>query len=109
MTSSLPVLRLVVDGGILHFNLANTQISLKIRHVIVGIPKAKLNQGKKGHGFGPPRFILKHDPHHFAVKAEGNKKELLHPEPTSRSLNHGVAQAMAALVEGQLLFHRLET
>src|SRR3954449_2512766 len=51
MVAAFTVLRLVVDDAVLNFYLANAEIALEIRRIVLRVPEAKLD-GRKHRKFG---------------------------------------------------------
>jgi hypothetical protein len=74
----------------------------------MGIPQTKLHEGKEGNGFGYICLVLQLNLRYFPSEKKWYKKKLFDSEATSGSLDLRITETVAALIEGQLLFHGLE-
>ena len=53
VVTAFPVFGFMIDYAVLHFDFACVIISLKIRHIIIGVPEAKLDEGEKDGSVSP--------------------------------------------------------
>ena len=103
----LPVLGLVIDRGAQDLHLAGGVVALEVGAVIHGVPEAELHIGEEAQRLVCGTLVADGDAHEQTVVPQRDEELLPDANALFLSLDHGVAQAVAAGITVQLRLHRL--
>ncbi len=105
--AALAVFSLVVDDAAFHLNLAGGEVALEVRHVVLRVPKAELDERRQDDILGRVGIIAQRHLMHLGVHAHWHKRELAGGQTVLLTGNDGVAHAVAAGIAVQLSFDGL--
>ena len=100
--AALAVFGLVVDDAAFHLNLAGGEVALEVRHVVLRVPQAELDERRQDNILGCVGIIAQRHLMHLGVHAHRHKRELAGGQTVLLTGDDGVAHAVAALVAVEL-------
>ena len=107
MVAALAVLGLMVDGAAHDLHFAGGEVALEVRHVVLCVPKAELDERRQNDILGRVGIIAQRHLMHLGVHAHWHKRELAGGQTVLLTGNDGVAHAVAAGIAVQLRFDGL--
>ena len=101
MSAAFAVFCFVINFGSLNFNFSDTEIPLKVCHIIHGIPETEFHKGSKRKLFGGISCVGKDETVYFTGITQRNKSGKICRNSVFGRKKTAVAKAVAALIRIQ--------